>query len=476
MNSWTNCNPKYNSIPIKQFQGNPLIEALEPPPFDNGQAIDRLSKKPDFVERERDIATPYRMLLPARLLNFMFPTNKHVSFFNRTYSSIQNGYLTRNPMIPEGQAFLHEAGEGSYISSIDPTERNPGVLMFLTGMSGMGKSALIRAIMRALGKPVIVHSAYNGSPICETQILFLMRNVPDQCSAKNLCMSFGYRTDELLGGNLYGEQFVQKMSRTDYVTFLREIIATNHIGVLIIDEFQNLSLAKSGGKEELLALLLNLREELGIPIIVVGTYKTDKILREDDSLKRRIVEGGFLDLERPKSADDEDWHNLCDIMWGYQWIKKPQPFSEEVSQTLYKSSAGNTGIMLNLFVTAQTLAIESGIETITPQLIERVYHERLSPLHGIVNLLQDENADLTQYEDLYFNADLTFLQDPLQSRIHAIKDEIRRKENELIGADQNGHNRNNKKVTKPIAKTLDELYDHVHGKNSAPGDFSEGKL
>lgn len=471
MKDWVNLNPTYFELPIAEFRGNPLVEALQPPPGNKKEALARLVQKPHYHESELELPSCYRALLPARLLNFMFPTSQHFRLQSRIYSQILNGYRWRNPTTALGQRMLHgetkdgsacneESGyaEGSNnvsdfsdnLLTRSPVARVPANISFLTGLSGMGKSTLIQAIMRGIGKPVIRHSNYNGESFTETQILYMMRNVPDQCSAKAVCKSFGDRADELIGRNLYAKLFSDKsMTRTHYVNALRKIIANHHIGALVIDEFQNISLAKSGGKNEFLALILNLREELGIPIILVGTYRAAAVLKDESSIARRLVEGGFHELKRPASAEDDDWLPLCKILWRYQWVQNPQKFEDEVAKVLFDCSQGITGIMINLFVTAQTHAIEEGIETITPDLIKDVYKDRFRPLHPIIDILsRNDLEELALYDDLYFRGIEQLKADPVQNRIETVRRDMDRKQKELLSKQEIPAGENQKRVTK----------------------------
>lgn len=434
MNELVKINPEYFDYPIQEYQGNPLVEALRPPPVDNTDALLRLRQKPLFNESERDLPASMRSLLPRRLLSFMFPTQQHVQLLHRIYRQILGGYSNRNPVTADGQRLLHSTGEGLLSPYRSSPLQTPVNISFLTGLSGMGKSTIIRAIMKSISTPVIRHSSYKGEPFPESQILYMMRNAPDQCSAKTVCKGFGDHADQLLGVNLYGKNFLDKsMTRTHYVAALRKIIVNNHVGALIIDEFQNISLAKSGGQGEFLAFILNLGEELGIPIILVGTYRAAAILKRDASIARRLVTGGFHELKRPDSHKNEEWRALCDILWQYQWVRDPKDISDEIYETLYDCSQGITGIMLNLFVTAQTQAFESGKETIDKNLLIEVYQDRFRPLHAIMDILRSGGGEgLEHYDDLYFEGMNEFREDPAQSRKEAMSNELKEKMNDQI--------------------------------------------
>lgn len=399
-----NNNPVYTELPVLEFKGNPIIEALKPPPLDNREAILRLKLKPDFDVAERELPSIYRITFPPRLRNFVFPTAPYVKILKQFYVEVLHGYRKRNPRTVEGQRLLHNAGNLNSEKQINSPSQSTqsSSVSFITGLSGMGKSTLVKAIMRALGDPVIKHSNYKGEPFTETQIIYLMRNVPAKCTAKALCISLAEATDQMLGKKFYLEFLKDRLTQAHYVAQLRCIVATHFVGAIIIDEIQNLLLAKTEDKKELIALILNLRDEIGVPIILVGTYKAVDILKGDASITRRLVEGGFHELKRPKSSDDLEWATLCRVMWEYQWVKDPKPLSDEIIDVFYDCSQGVTGIMLNLFVQAQLEAIDRESEIIDAKLLREVYKERLSPLHNIIDALRSGNQELlNQYDDLY---------------------------------------------------------------------------
>jgi hypothetical protein len=292
-----------------------------------------------------------------------------------------------------------------------------------------------------------------------------MRNVPDQCSAKAVCKIIGDRADELIGWDLYSKLFSRTtLTRTHYVANLRKIVASHHIGILAIDEAQNISLAKSGGRNEFLALILNLREELGIPIILVGTYRAAALLKGDASIVRRLVEGGFHELKRPTSSKDDDWFALCKTIWRYQWVRNPQDLDEETVNVLFDCSQGVTGIMINLFVSAQTHAIKEGAETITPCLIKDVYKERFRPLHPIIDILRENDPiELAKYDDLYFDGMAKLKIDPIQNRLETLQKQMILKQTELSDQLKTDTGKNQRKVAKsPNGKKNNLLLEDLH--------------
>lgn len=454
MQPWVNNQPTYTSYPLPEFVGNPLIEALTQLPFNQDDAIMRLSSLPLFDEAELKLPAVFRMFLPARLSRFLFPTTQHVRFLNHLAIQIFDGYSTRNPLSPAGQQYLHHAASQSYyVPVIDPGTGRLSTISMVCGIPGIGKSTLIRGCLSMLGKPVIRHSSHNGTAFPETQILYLMRNVPDQCSAKPFCKAYGDYTDALLGMPLYAKFFADKsMTRTHYVGELRKIVVSHHVGALILDCVEHLLLGSANDVAEFMAMLINMRDELRVPIILVGTPRAADILKSDVSTSRRIVEGGYHELKRPESPEDPDFAALCEVLWGYQWVTNPVEFSEAMRDLLYDLSQGITGVMITLFIAAQIEAIDSGTENLNKDLIKGVYDQRFKPLHSILDALRSgKQSIISQYDDLYPKAFSGLKADPLLSRIEEIHAQMAAKQERSLGIMDD--------VEKTVAKEKKEKHD-----------------
>lgn len=471
-------NPKYTKYPIPEFQGNPLIEVLQPPPNDNRAALLRLMRKPTFNIEERELPSIFRMMLPARLTRFMFPTKQHVRILKRLYIQIFDGYTSRNPSTAKGQQLLHNADEiGIPRKKAAESSTNPAkTVSFITGLSGMGKSALVRAIMRTVGRPVIQHSNYNGTPFTESQILYLMRNVPNTCTPKALCKCFGENADALLGRSLYAKLFDDKSSESTFISHLNSIVKNHHVAMIVIDEIQNLSLAKSNYKNELIRLILNMRDEIGAPIVLVGTYKAADLLKTEASVARRLVDGGYHELCRPK-RDDEDWRNFCEILWDFQWVKEPQLLTDEIYDVLYDCSQGITGILLNLYVLAQIESIDNEIETLDAKFLKTIYRDYFKPLHGVIDALRSENQISCQYDDLYADFTKKMKDGPL-SRIQKAIDELENQEQRSLGIIDNTTENDHRcsEGTNILNASPDELWSMLQSDSSSMSEFLGPKI
>jgi hypothetical protein len=391
-------NPDYHTIGVPEIDNNPLLAHLRLPPETDDDAFLALGLQANFDPDERELPTSIRRLRVNRLRRFFIPVlPAHRRALIGISSQMFDSYSERNPMTPEGQAILYGGPTSApYRSTIS----------LVAGHSGMGKSTLMDRILAYPGHQVCRHTVFGGESFPEKQILWLRRNVPEHCTLGTLCSTFGDHTDRVLGTNLYSGAFTKvKADRSQYLKQIRKIITDHHVGLLVLDEFQNLSLMGVGAKK-IIALLVNLRDELGVPIVLVGTYKALRLLEGTMSSARRLCEGGYFDLERPLSSEDEAWNLLCDATWKYLWVRKPAEFSPEIADALYEVSQGISGIMLSVFATAQLAAMEEdGAETVDADLIRKVYRERMAPLHAAVRILKSNDPRLMdKFDDLYRNA------------------------------------------------------------------------
>ncbi|HGE2265513.1 ATP-binding protein [Pseudomonas aeruginosa] len=389
--------PTYTTVGAPEIDDNPLLAHLQLPPDNDREAYLRLALKPKYSDDQRELPNSIRRLKINQLRKFYAPVlQTHRRALIEISSQIFEGYIPRNPLTAEGQRFLHG---GPTASSVKPT------ISFIAGHSGMGKSTLIDRIAAHLGPQVIQHEQFRTTVFPESQLIWLRRNVPEHCTVRTLCASFGDYVDSVLGVDLYRGIFSSFRGkggdRNLYISQIRKIISNHHVGALILDEFQNLSLMGVGA-DKIIAFLVALRDELGIPIVIVGTYKSLRLLEKDLSTARRLVEGGYFDLERPTSAADSNWQELCQIAWKYQWTRESIDLSDAITEALYDVSQGITGIMLTSLISAQLAAIECGVERVDADLILKVFKERMQPLHPAVRALQSGSHTLIEkFDDIY---------------------------------------------------------------------------
>lgn len=468
MQQLINIDPIYHSYLNPDFKNNPVLQAIRPPPASETESLHRLIYKPDFVEHEKDMPAYERVFCPLRLSNFLFPSKMHVTVLNNAYIQILSSLAMRNPLAYHFKRAQYSSSGNRKISFTENFRPKnwPWRISFITGLSGLGKTATVNAVMRVLGETVIQHHSYLGEPFTETQITYLHVNVPSRCNARLVCKSFIEETDNLLGYKLYTETYSTSYEKPEvYLDQLKRIILNHHVGILIVDEFQNISLQKSGGKDELIAMLTNTAIELGVPVILVGTYKAARILDDESmALTRRLVNGGYYEFKAPKSFKEPVWKNFCQKTWQYQWVRDAVPFSDKICERLYEYSAGIYGIMIDLFIRSQTTAIWDEKEFVDINRLRMVYEEQMGPLHKLVKgLLDGDPIIFENYDDMYIDANKIMKNDSISSNYsNKIEETIQAIEAFSNGKSNPTHNcQNDPKMARSVGDKTEESIEFI---------------
>lgn len=380
----------------------PLGAHLPLAPESQKEASKLLYNRLDFDPSERDARTSIRMRKVENLKELYVPADPEYSrFLRELINAVHVRYARSNPLSAQGQQAMY--GRGS-----SETTGYKSNIYLLTGYSGMGKSRLVDRLLASLGERLVQHTSFRGKPFPEAQIVWLRRNVPPNCNVSRLLRTFGAEADRVLGMEFYGPSFNRLPDeRGDQDTYLEELLALlrgQHIGLIVIDEFQEI-LALGKQRRQLLQLLINLRDEGNVPILVVGTTKTFKLFKSELAAARRVGGGGSFQLIRPLSADDEIFRTTAERAWKYQWVRRPVEFSNNIAATLYECCQGITGIMIDVFVHAQRLAMQLDeddpcYETVNEDTLRRAY-ANMPAIHAAMNALGSGDPILMdKYEDL----------------------------------------------------------------------------
>ena len=181
------------------------------------------------------------------------------------------------------------------------------------------------------------------------------------------------------------------------------LVAANHsIGVLVIDEIQRLSLSKSGGVEKMLNFFVQLVNTVGVPVVLVGTYKSLSIFEGNFSQMRRGTGQGDLVWDRMKL--DNEWELFLKSLWYFQYTRKTCSLKDNPNLTnvLYEETQGITDLAVKAYMLAQERAIETGKEIVTDAIIRSVAKDKFRMLEPALKALKSKTKNaLARYEDAY---------------------------------------------------------------------------
>jgi len=390
----------YTEQIVPDYRGNPFIEAL-PPIWLAEQTVRNLTVAPGFHPGERELDADYRIHCVRRLFQYFQPLATHLDIERKISIAIRQGYLARNPVTPEharrltyGYEAIQEKNIGVY-NNYPMKSTSAGFAII--GMSGVGKTTSIERIL-SLYPQCIEHTSYYGQPFCVKQLVWLKIDCPFDGSLKGLCFSFFSAFDNALSTDHY-KKFTAR-STVDAMLPQMAQMSTNHgLGLLVVDEIQHLSQAKSGGSEKMLNFFVTLVNTIGVPVVLIGTTAAMSVLQSAFRQARRSSGQGALLWDRMKN--DISWETMLRAMWQYQWTKKHTELTECLRNILYDESQGIIDIAVKLFAMAQVKAIASGKEEVTEKIIREVAAEKLLLVKPMLDALRSgDRKKILQFEDI----------------------------------------------------------------------------
>ncbi|MEE4148150.1 ATP-binding protein [Pseudomonas viridiflava] len=385
----------YTKQVISEYTGNPLIEAL-PPILDETAAAELISNFPQPVapdELELDGAT--RIHCIERLRTVVQPFLLHLELESMFSLLIRRGYVGRNPTSPDTVRHLHSlSGAQRYHDSFRSTADSFSVV----GLSGIGKSTALHAIL-SLYPQTIRHERFEGRQFVHTQITWLKLDCPRDGSLAGFCQQFFHAVGHALGDPDFHKRHRHR-NINDALQQMEQVASTFYIGALLIDELQNLHLAKTGGKESMLNFFLHLVNNIGIPVVFIGTNSMISLFSDVMRVARRSCGGGMVEFKRFEKDDDE-WKYLVENLWSYQWCKQTVELTAEVFDALYEHTQGVTDFLVKLLVLSQRYAIQSGSECVTAETIAKVSNAKMQILKPALAALRSRDpARMRQFDDL----------------------------------------------------------------------------
>lgn len=398
---------KYSEQRIPRYQGNPLIAAL-PPSLDDSALADALMQSPDYEAEQRDWPVHERMQLVGGLSSFMVPLARHVELARTLDALMREGYVGREPRTAQHTLVFQQLYENQKAGRPFQGLRAhsaPQLSTSLIGISGVGKSTTVQRVLAMT--PEVLHHPELGI----WQIPYLHIETPhDGVSVKGLAHSIIRKIDALIPDANYYETYAMrgKPSVETLMNHVARIMHMHCVGLLVVDEIQNLENAKKD-KQSLMTLLVSASNELHVPIIFIGTNKARRVLGLDFRQARRSTGKGCAYWDRLGKGtleEPEEWDDFLGVLWKFQWVQIPTELTQPLSDVMYHYTQGIIDIAIKLFAACQWRAMLDGSEVLTAQLIDSVAKRELSMVMPMLEALRTNDLKaLEAYDDI---APLTF--------------------------------------------------------------------
>ena len=374
----------------------------------------RLCKINPNVQSTSGLNSSDRMLIATKLRHTVIPTAPFLKFYQQLYDLIIAGYECRNPLEPKVIEWNYSLADPDIsddeleqlitTDGTDPTTLS----LIVSGLSGMGKSKMIRAVLSGAFPNLIVH---DRDDFDEIQVVYLLIEMPSNATQKEIFGNIIREIDRTLDSRISEKYIDQVKSKNNLASIetlratVTTLCATYHVGAILIDEFQNLNVASKAHYEETLQLFDSLSNLLNLPIIKIGTNESLKHFRTQFRHCRRA--GDLIELAPyprviPSSESDEivttDWKRLVTAALAHQVIENPIEYSTRLDQELYKYSCGIPYVLFRLWTKVQIDAVRLGKKEIHLKDIKQSYDRHFKLIRLALNALRSKRNN--RFQDL----------------------------------------------------------------------------
>tara|TARA_R110001583_G_scaffold89968_1_gene231503 strand:- start:3921 stop:5405 length:1485 start_codon:yes stop_codon:yes gene_type:complete len=377
----------YNNNVHSEYQGNPFLEAL-PEMMESGDFFRQVMFLRPFDKSYRQEPAWFRNVKLVETYKYVVPNAYYYKLYKILWRMLFTTYTDRNSFDTESvtehySKLLHKQKMDALWTG------TTGESLLFTAPSGIGKTMLVRRTLMALTQ-VIDHTEYRGKKFRQPQVLWIYLKIPSNANRKSLCHLFLEEIDKCVATD-YAKKTPMTTQIGNYERIFRTIIETYKLGLLVIDELQNLSVCKAGGDQEFLNFFSELSEQWRLGLILVGTPNIIPTLEKIFTAGRRLTSGGDLHLDR-YAIDDDIWKDMITTLWPYQYVNTPTVIYEidpksnarnivdtKLFEEIYRLTQGIPFVFSFLFIHAQMLAMENprpdGQESIGIKEWRRAYNE-----------------------------------------------------------------------------------------------------
>lgn len=346
------------------------------------ELISALSIIPEYDENICQQNQAVRLMALSDLYQIYIPSQMSLEIYSKLYLALLRSMQKKGTQMAIKQRYENYKAiqQQSYSGILGGSDS-----FTIIGTSGIGKSSAISRAISLITENRIIETDKPYTKI----IPCLIVQCPFDSSVKGLLLEILRKVDEELGTDHYIHAVKSRASTTDMLIGAVSSIALNNIGMLVVDEIQNVVNSKNG--KSLIGALTQLINNSGISICMVGTPESTVFFEQAMQLARRSV-----GLQYTTMKYDEYFKSFCKVIFKYQFLKNHTEITAAITEWLYEHSAGVVSVVVSLIHDAQEIAILTGKEVLNLDTLNEAYQQRLTLLHGYIQSSVIQNKPTTK--------------------------------------------------------------------------------
>lgn len=341
-----------------------------PPMLSGQELISALSVFPEYDDSIRYQNQAVRLMALSDIHRLYIPSQMSIEIYSSLYLALMRSMQKKGTQIAIKQRYenykaIQQQDYRGIMGGADASS--------IIGCSGIGKSSAISRAIDLITENKIIEIKNPYTKI----IPVLNVQCPFDASPKQLLLEILRKVDEQFGSKYYSNAIKTRSVTTDMLIGTVSTIALNNLGILVVDEIQNVANSKNG--KILVGVLTQLINNSGISIITVGVPESIPFFQQALQLARRSTGLIYTTMEY-----DSYFENFCKVLFKYQYVKQKTEITDGIMQWLYEHSSGILAVVVSLVYSAQEIAILTGKEILNLETLNEAYQQRLSMLHGYI--------------------------------------------------------------------------------------------
>lgn len=334
--------------------------------YNKAEFMKESERFPEYKNEQRLLNMQNRLLLLDSIYDVYVPTEMSYEVYSKIYVALSRSL---------NKKFTKDAVRQRYENHRRIKRDNSNGLIgggdsiLITGTAGIGKSSAIDNAVRLLTDRIIETDTTKIIPV-------LIVQCPFDCSIKSLLIDIIRNVDFILDTE-YSHFARLKGQTTDVLIGVVSQVALNHIGVLIIDEIQNVVKNKHGNN--LVGALTQLINNSGTSIVMVGTPESKSFFEKEEFFARRA-----MGMSYSKNRYDDEFVKLVKKVATLNYTRKKSELIESDYPWIFEHTNGLPSNVIALFHDAQEIALTRGTETLNRENLEMAYRERMGTLHTYI--------------------------------------------------------------------------------------------
>ena len=381
------------------------------PSMESGQElITALSIIPKYDESICEQDQTARLVALSDLYQIYIPSQMSLEIYSKLYLALLRSMQKKGTQMAIKQRYENYKAiqQQSYSGILGGSDS-----FTIIGTSGIGKSSAISRSISLITENRIIETDKPYTKI----IPCLIVQCPFDSSVKGLLLEILRKVDEELGTGHYHQAIKSRTATTDVLIGSVSSIALNHIGMLVVDEIQNVANSKNG--KTLIGALTQLINNSGISICMVGTPECTVFFEQAMQLARRSV-----GLQYSAMNYDEYFQSFCKVLFQYQYIRHRTEITPAITEWLYEHSAGVISVVVSLVHDAKEVAILTGKEVLSLETLNEAYQQRLSLLHGYIKPAVSQNKPTSRKKNPAANVKKKSVQSHSEQERYSISDMV----------------------------------------------------